>query len=187
MQKPNGWTEDRVERLKVLVIDGLSCSEIAASLGDVTRNAVIGKIHRLGLSDTRKRDRPFGFRGPESTTPRPKRTNVGPQVQAINARRAPPRAEESNFEVERQAAVVPLHIGLDDLTTTTCRWPFGDASPFTFCGCRVYRDGPYCAPHRALSRSGVTYGAPSQRFSEEHRRRLSEAQTARHSRRRSAA
>src|SRR3954469_12551363 len=45
-----GWTDERVETLKKLWLDGLSASQIAKQLGGVTRNAVIGKVHRLGLS-----------------------------------------------------------------------------------------------------------------------------------------
>ena len=44
------WTDERVETLKKLWAEGLSASQIAAALGGVTRNAVIGKVHRLGLS-----------------------------------------------------------------------------------------------------------------------------------------
>ena len=44
------WTDERVELLKKLWSDGLSASQIAAELGGITRNAVIGKVHRLGLS-----------------------------------------------------------------------------------------------------------------------------------------
>ena len=43
------WTEDRVDRLKQLYVEGYSCSQIARELGVVTRNGVIGKVHRLGL------------------------------------------------------------------------------------------------------------------------------------------
>lgn len=49
-QETNSWTDERVERLKYLWSQGMSASEIAQELGDVTRNAVIGKAHRLGLS-----------------------------------------------------------------------------------------------------------------------------------------
>ena len=50
-----GWTEERVELLKKLWMEGLSASQIAAVLGDgVTRNAVIGKVHRLKLSGRAK-------------------------------------------------------------------------------------------------------------------------------------
>ena len=44
------WTDERVEKLKKLWSEGLSASQIAAQLGGVSRNAVIGKVHRLGLS-----------------------------------------------------------------------------------------------------------------------------------------
>jgi GcrA cell cycle regulator len=52
------WTEDRVETLKKLWSDGLSASQIAKQLGGVTRNAVIGKVHRLGLSGRAAPSRP---------------------------------------------------------------------------------------------------------------------------------
>ena len=45
------WTEDRVEKLKSMWTEGNSASQIAKELGGVTRNAVIGKVHRLGLSN----------------------------------------------------------------------------------------------------------------------------------------
>jgi len=45
------WTDERVERLKELWAEGMSASQIAKVLGGVTRNAVIGKVHRLGLSN----------------------------------------------------------------------------------------------------------------------------------------
>src|SRR6476660_1320546 len=45
-----GWTDERVEQLKALWSEGLSASQIARALGGVTRNAVIGKVHRLGLA-----------------------------------------------------------------------------------------------------------------------------------------
>src|SRR6478609_3569038 len=48
------WTDERVERLKKLWADGLSASQIAGELGGITRNAVIGKVHRLGLSGRAK-------------------------------------------------------------------------------------------------------------------------------------
>ena len=59
------WTDERVEQLKKLWSDGLSASQIAAELGGITRNAVIGKVHRLGLSGRTK--------APSSSTPRPRK------------------------------------------------------------------------------------------------------------------
>ncbi len=54
MNEAGAWTDERVELLKKLWSDGLSASQIAAELGNVTRNAVIGKVHRLGLSGRAK-------------------------------------------------------------------------------------------------------------------------------------
>ena len=76
-----GWTDERVETLKKLWLDGLSASQIAKQLGGVTRNAVIGKVHRLGLSGRAAPSQPSrpGFR---PARPRP-------QVPAPSARREP--------------------------------------------------------------------------------------------------
>ena len=63
-----GWTDERVELLKKLWADGLSASQIAAELGGITRNAVIGKVHRLGLSGRAK--------SPSSATPRPRKART---------------------------------------------------------------------------------------------------------------
>src|SRR5213592_2572912 len=62
------WTDERVERLKKLWADGLSASQIAGEIGGITRNAVIGKVHRLGLSGRAK--------SPSSTTPRPRKARA---------------------------------------------------------------------------------------------------------------
>src|SRR5690606_37044388 len=60
--QPAGWTDERVETLKKLWMEGLSASQIAGELGEgVTRNAVIGKVHRLKLSARAK---------PTNSTPR---------------------------------------------------------------------------------------------------------------------
>ena len=65
-----GWTDERVELLKKLWLEGLSASQIAKQLGGVTRNAVIGKVHRLGLSGRATPSQPSR---PTFKTPRPPR------------------------------------------------------------------------------------------------------------------
>ncbi|MBE7216994.1 MAG: GcrA cell cycle regulator, partial [Caulobacteraceae bacterium] len=66
-----GWTDDRVDSLRKLWLDGLSASQIAKQLGGgVTRNAVIGKVHRLGLSGRATPSKPAR---PVMRTPRPAR------------------------------------------------------------------------------------------------------------------
>jgi GcrA cell cycle regulator len=93
-----GWTDERVSTLKKLWQDGLSASQIAKQLGGVTRNAVIGKVHRLGLSGRAapsqpsrpvfKAPRPAARRGPAGrTAPQPSRAPRG----GPGARCQPPR------------------------------------------------------------------------------------------------
>ena len=70
------WTDERVETLKKLWSEGLSASQIAAELGGVTRNAVIGKVHRLGLSGRSK--------SPSSAAPRPRKPRAHGQMLRVS-------------------------------------------------------------------------------------------------------
>ena len=95
-----GWTDERVELLKKLWLDGLSASQIAKQLGGVTRNAVIGKVHRLGLSGRAAPSQPAR---PVFKAPRPPRPAVGahaashrgpasmPVPQPVTIRKSPAR------------------------------------------------------------------------------------------------
>jgi GcrA cell cycle regulator len=79
------WTDERVETLKRLWTDGLSASQIAAELGGITRNAVIGKVHRLGLSGRAK--------SPSSAAPRPRHGRPhGPKIRGSRPAAATPRS-----------------------------------------------------------------------------------------------
>ena len=70
------WSDDRVEQLKKLWEAGLSASQIAAELGNVTRNAVIGKVHRLGLSGRAK--------SPSSAAPRPRKARPAQHMMRVS-------------------------------------------------------------------------------------------------------
>ena len=76
------WTDDRIETLKSMWEKGLTASQIAEALGDVSRNAVIGKAHRLGLQS-----RPSPVKAAETETAAPAPTPAAPK------RAAPPAAE----------------------------------------------------------------------------------------------
>ena len=82
------WTDERVERLSKLWADGLSASQIAAELGNVTRNAVIGKVHRLGLSGRVKQS--------SSNVRATKRVKEAPRTSTINTRRTTARFSNGN-------------------------------------------------------------------------------------------
>src|SRR3569832_30117 len=85
-----GWTDERVELLKKLWQEGLSASQIAKQLGGVTRNAVIGKVHRLGLSGRAAPSKPARpvFKAPRAPRPTP----------APAPRRVEPRIHEAQPE-----------------------------------------------------------------------------------------
>ena len=144
-----GWTDERVETLKKLWQDGLSASQIAKQLGGVTRNAVIGKVHRLGLSGRATPSKPAR---PVFKAPRPQR--------AIQAPAAPRRISEPVHASQPQPPQLPVRY-VDEapgsatvltLGAHMCKWPIGDPSSdeFTFCG-RRQSDGPYCVEHARVA------------------------------------
>lgn len=153
------WSDERVELLKKLWSDGLSASQIAAELGGVTRNAVIGKVHRLGLSGRAKAARPAAPRQRKvrrpSLPPRPAARVVGNTVLKIAISPDLEEEEEEVVQVRAPAVVEELFIPPEEratilqLTEQTCKWPVGDpGSPdFYFCGRRSETGMPYCEHH----------------------------------------
>ena len=139
-----GWTDERVARLKEVYKDGLSCSQIAALLGFVSRNAVIGKVHRLGL-ERRGSNYSGNQRSKPGRKPQP-RVERSPVIQF----RPKVRHESPELKAMRCAEIEPLHIGIDALTFENCHWPYGDG-PFTFCGHISLKGRSYCEAHFALS------------------------------------
>jgi GcrA cell cycle regulator len=152
------WTDERVELLKKLWSEGLSASQIATQLGGVSRNAVIGKVHRLKLS---------GRGRASSAAPRPKKTAPSapkaprpsrPMTTTIGA-----TALQARFDAQPDAApaprassvVLPLsrNLKLIELSERTCKWPNGDplAEEFSFCGNDVGDCGPYCTYHSRVA------------------------------------
>ncbi len=174
MESAGGWTDERVELLKKLWLEGLSASQIAGVLGEgVTRNAVIGKVHRLKLSGRAK---------PASTAPRPRTTprpaSAGVRRMATSAPR--PTSGIANMMKSRSVAPAPMHgatalkmdpefeteayvapqvqelyvpedqrLNLLELNEHTCKWPIGDplTPDFYFCGQHSDEGKPYCDFH----------------------------------------
>ncbi len=139
-----GWTGTRTERLKKLWADGHSASGIAALLGEVTRNAVIGKVHRLGLAG----------RATTSRKPRPRRTSPRRNgAGRVELRRQPPRLPARPMPPDDlPPAPAALMLSVARLTDATCHWPIGDprAPGFGFCGAKTASGRqPYCAHHQA--------------------------------------
>lgn len=134
------WSDDRVATLRKLWFDGLSASQIARRLGGVTRNAVIGKVHRLGLCGRGATQPPSRVR--RASTPRLPRARPAPRPQTT---RPAPLAVALPSEGPGLAA------DLVQLGARACKWPIGDPkSPdFSFCG--RHTEGRYCAAHAQLS------------------------------------
>src|SRR3954447_3870622 len=140
-----GWTDERVERLKKLWADGLSASQIAGELGGVTRNAVIGKVHRLGLS---------GRGQPTSSIKRQRRVHA-PSVRRTRHVSVGNLALQTHLEAyaqteiqPRRNVIVPIskRLSIYMLTEHTCTWPIGDPGQddFHFCGNDSLDAAPYC-------------------------------------------
>lgn len=158
------WTDERVETLKKLWLDGLSASQIAAQLGGVTRNAVIGKVHRLGLSGRVKKpsSAPRAPRKPRTNTsankaaPRRGPSSGGSSGGSVMGNVALQQAPAASVDLRaREDVVVPMsrELSLIQLTETTCKWPSGDptSDDFSFCGHSTKDDAPYCEHHAKLA------------------------------------
>ena len=130
------WNNEKVEKLKELWGKGHTASQIAEMLGDTTRNAVIGKAHRLNL-EARAPSKQTSSSGKQETKPARK-------AQQPMSRKSKFKSIllDKNFESEKPTS-------LEGLTDSTCRWPIGhpDEEKFYFCGRKPIEDFPYCKLH----------------------------------------
>ena len=166
------WTDERVDKLRELWAEGLTASQIAKALGGVSRNAVIGKVHRLGLSNRTGAGKAPGAEVDEEassevveSTPverkaaEPVVETAAPAVAEVETKAeapaAPAPAETTNpvaalvAEVEKSARKLTLL----ELNERTCKWPIGDpsTSDFYFCGLQCAPDKPYCSAHVSVA------------------------------------
>ena len=119
------WTDERVAELSKLWQEGYSARQIAESLGEgITRNAVIGKANRLGLS-------------------KPSKSSVTRQQ----------RQKERAEKVLQLQPPIDEGATIFSLTASTCRWPIGDPGDldFHFCGANSNVGQPYCDYHAAMA------------------------------------
>ena len=174
------WTDERVETLKTMWSEGKSASQIAKELGGVTRNAVIGKVHRLGLSNrVGGPDQVDEVGGAEpvveevvETAPEVAPAAPQPQVRAVPPKEPapvparpktpgqpqppqPPNAEISPEALANLAEVAKRarRLSLMQLSERTCKWPVGDPATddFWFCGLPAVAGKPYCETHVAVA------------------------------------
>ena len=130
------WTDEKVQKLKELWSKGHTASQIAEALGDTTRNAVIGKAHRLNLEARAPSKQPNSPRVGENKQVRrgPAPTSRKAKFQSILL--------DKNFEAENPKS-------LEELTDETCKWPIGHPgdNDFYFCGKPIIPGKPYCGEH----------------------------------------
>jgi GcrA cell cycle regulator len=153
------WTEARVEELKKLWTEGMSASQIARHLGaGATRNAVIGKLHRLGLSGRTPPARAASARPRRPREPsRPGlmptagATALKPHFDAKPLLRPAPEPEPEPIRL----VDIPKgeRVSILMLSDKTCRWPIGDpgSEDFCFCGAAPKTGSPYCAHHARIA------------------------------------
>ena len=167
------WTDERIKQLRQLWSEGQSASKIAEKLGGVTRNAVIGKIHRLGLSNrsensekpiiTKKRGRPAKVKNTDNFQKQiDDKKNI--KFSQINSDKfddlhvdglgndkniLTDSTLESIAELEENAK----KLNLMELTERTCKWPIGDPATenFWFCGHPSAQGKPYCSTHVSIA------------------------------------
>lgn len=143
------WTDERVELLKTLWAEGLSAAQIANKMGGVTRNAVIGKVHRLGLSGRATPAKPQRGCGP--TLPR--------REEAAPVAAKPQQRQEMKPVIPEPESITALVLDSGDLTTVAtiknnmCKWPIGDPArdDFHFCGQPAGTGKSYCTYHARMA------------------------------------
>jgi GcrA cell cycle regulator len=155
------WTDERVEQLKKMWLDGLSASQIAGELANgITRNAVIGKVHRLGLSGRVKSpvpapSRPRSKGGPEDEERVPiLPVSHGNLALAVEVRPAPAPAPAPRASGDDVVIPICERVSIMELRESMCRWPLGDptSSDFRYCGAKMQIGlGPYCAHHARIA------------------------------------
>ncbi len=156
--KMSHWTQEQVSTLKDLWNKGHSAGDIAQRINGFSRNAVIGKVHRLGLSR----------RTPRVTEVRVKRRRITRKANAIRRERKTEICElvaariNPNAKPMPESTLVPLEgttpVKLLDLEHHHCRWPIGDPQDagFGFCGCQKAAGTPYCEAHANRAYQGRT-------------------------------
>lgn len=147
------WTAEAIERLKALWAEGHSTAEIGRRMG-ISKNAVVGKAHRLNLparpSPIRRDAVPRPAPVPRAPRPMPAARIAPPPMLRPSPVIAPAPAPVAAAPVLRAFPTAPAR---PRLGSRTCCWPIGEpgTSGFRFCGGEPMAGKPYCTEHAALA------------------------------------
>ena len=156
------WTEQMVEDLRAMWKQGLTTAEIGKRL-NVTKNSIVGKVHRLGLSG---RPSPIKKKNEENPAEGNKAAEDAPAVSSKNTESTQLKKEPVKVEKTSMPAGSPVMassaknepakkgmMSLMDLDNHTCRWPLGDPKDenFHFCGRKVKIGQTYCEEHANIA------------------------------------
>lgn len=161
------WTDEMIEELKKMWHEGLTTGEIGKRL-NVSKNSIVGKVHRLGLSGRpspiKKKDEVQPAQPAEKKTAAPKAPKPEPKVKepvvktpVAKAAEAPAKETAPIIPAPKAKPEAPHHahhkLSLTELDNHTCRWPIGDPKDenFHFCGKKVHIGQTYCDEHSAIA------------------------------------
>jgi len=157
------WTDARTDRLRELHAEGYSCGHIARDIGGLTRNAVIGKIHRLGLhrpesANTKEAKEPKRLRAAKARAERRRkviRNANGFMIMDIELPTLPVGEQHDGSAIPKAQRKSLL-----ELRERDCRFPFGEPGEagFFFCGALTVTTLPYCSHH-----CNIAYSMPGRR------------------------
>lgn len=142
------WTDEMVDKLRQMWTEGKTATEIAKELG-VTKNSIVGKVHRLCLT----------------ARPSPIKSKDEEPVEKVEVEKEIPEEVEENVEVVAEPVESvktekvekkhksSCHVKLVELDSHTCRWPLGDPrdEDFCFCGKKVRMGQTYCEEHANMA------------------------------------
>ncbi len=149
------WNDDTIERLRALWAEGHSTAEIGRRMG-VSKNAVVGKAHRLNLSSRPSPIRRDGEKSPRRRQPRRAQGSTLPALAAAMAPMPvaePPRMPDRVPAERPQPNLRAVPAPRPGARVTPCCWPIGEPGTrsFHFCDVNAIAGKPYCDTHSALA------------------------------------